>query len=181
MRRLLLTLILVAGPVVLGWDGVTVTACGDKFLLIRGSARFQRAHTAMHPASILLYRPGKAAKGLAIQDPHLAAGLKQAGHKVDILDDGSKLSATLNTRRYDIVLADFADAMAFESQVRQAVSKPALVPVMYQRSQAETAAAEKQFVCLLKAPERISYFLNVLDDLMKTRLTAAQGNTPKTE
>jgi len=176
MRRLLLTLILVAGPVVPGWDDVA--ACGDKFLLIAG-ARALRTSVARHPASILMYSPARA-KGLAIQDPQIAAGLKQAGHKVQILNDGSKLSATLNAGRYDIVLADFADAIAFESQVRQAVSKPALVPVMYQPSKAEMAAAEKQFVCLLKAPERISHFLTVLDDLMKTR-SAAQRNTPKTE
>ena len=177
MRQLLLTLLLVMGPMTLGWDGVV--ACGDKFLLIAG-ARALRAYVATHPASILLYRPAKSAKALAIQDPQLAAGLKQAGHEVDVLEDASRLSATLNAGHYDIVLADFADAIAFEPQVRQAATKPALVPVMYQRSRAEMAAAENQFVYLLKAPERISRFLTVLDDLMKTRL-AARKNTRKSE
>ena len=166
MRRLLLVLLVVAGAVALNSD--VVVACGDKFLVIAG-ARALRGYAASHPAAILMYRPAKADKSLAIQDPQLAAGLKQAGHKVDVLDDASKLADTLNAGRYDIVLADFADAIAFEPQVRQAATKPALVPVMYQRSKADVAAAEKQFVCLLKAPERISRFLSVLDDLMKTR------------
>ena len=177
MRRLLLTVVLVAGPAFLGWNGVS--ACGDKFLMITG-ARSLRGVTAAHPASILMYRPAAGAKDRAIQDPQLEAGLRQAGHRVEVLSDGSKLSATLNAGRYDIVLADFADAVAFEPQVRQAAAQPALVPVLYQRTKAEIAAAEKQFVCLLKAPERISRFLTVLDDLMKTRLAAAKKTPPTT-
>lgn len=174
MQRRLLILVLAAGAVMLCSD--VLVACGDKFLVIAG-ARALRGYAASHPASILMYRPAKADKSLAIQDPQLAAGLKQAGHKVDVLDDASKLAEALNAGRYDIVLADFADAVAFEPQVRQAATKPALVPVMYQRSKAEIAAAEKQFVCLLKAPERISRFLSVLDDLMKTRRAAKRTTT----
>ena len=176
MRRLLLILVLVAGA--MGLNSNVVGACGDKFLLIAG-ARALRGYTASHPGSILIYRPVKADRSLATQDPQLAAGLKQAGHKVDVLGDASKLADTLNAGRYDIVLADFADAIALEPQVRQAASKLALVPVMYQRSKAEIAAAEKQFVCLLKAPERISRFLSVLDELMKTRL-AGRKTAPTT-
>ena len=177
MRRLSFALLLLAGTAWLGWNDLS--ACGDKFLLIGQGARFQRGYAAVHPASILITLHVKSDKALAIRDPHLAAALKQAGHKVQILEDPAKLTETLGSGRYDIVLADFSDAITLEPQVRQANAKPALVPVMYQPSKAEMAAAEKQFVCLLKAPERITYFLGVIDDLMKTRLAAAKAGTPK--
>ena len=178
MRRLSLTLLLLAGSAWFGWNDLS--ACGDKFLLIGQGARFQRGYAAVHPASILITLHQKSDKALAVGDPQLAASLKQAGHKVQILEDPSRLTETLSSARYDIVLADFSDAIALESQVRAANAKPALVPVMYQPSKAEMAAAQKQFVCLLKAPERITYFLGVIDDLMKTRLDAAKARTPKT-
>ena len=172
MRRTLVVVGLVAAGVV-GLARDSVIACGEKYLHI-AFARSQRVSRAAHPASILLFRPAKTAKSLAIQDPQFVSILEQAGHKVDVLDDPSLLGTKLAAHRYDIVLADFADAIAFEPQVRQAAASPALVPVLYQRSQAETAAAEKQFVCLLKVPVRTSQFLSVLDDLMRARADGAE-------
>ena len=178
MRRMSLTLLLLAGTAWFGWNDLS--ACGDKFLLIGRGAQSQRGYAAVHPASILITLHQKSGKALAIGDPQLAASLKQAGHTVQVLEDPARLTETLSSGRYDIVLADFSDAIAIESQVRAASAKPALVPVMYRPSKAEMAAAEKQFVCLLKAPDRIAYFLRVIDDLMKTRLDAAKAGTPNT-
>jgi hypothetical protein len=179
MRKVLVTVGLLAGATWLGTSALN--ACGDKFLLIGHGAGFQKGYAAVHPASILIYVQGKSAKALAIRDPQLAAGLKRAGHKVNVLEDRARLIQTLNSARYDIVLADFSDAIALESEVRASNAKPALVPVMYDPSKADMADAEKQFVCLLKAPEKITHFLNVIDDLMKTRLDAAKATSPKSK
>lgn len=158
------------------WIGTNaLNACGDKFLLIGRGVGFQKGYAAVYPASILILVPAKSGDAVAIGDPAIPKSLRKAGHKVEILEDHTSLTRQLNTGRYDIVLADFSDAVAVESEVRASNTKPALVPVMYQPNATEIAAAEKQFVCLLKAPEKINYFLNVIDDLMKTRLDAAKA------
>jgi hypothetical protein len=179
MRKLSLIFCVLFGT---AWIGTSaLNACGDKFLLIGRGAGFQKRYAAVHPASILMLVPAKSDKALAIGDPEIPKSLRKAGHKVEILNDQARLTGQLNAARYDIVLADFSDAVALESEVRASNAKPALVPMMYQPSKAEMAAAEKQFICLLKAPEKITYFLNVIDDLMKTRLDAAKAATSQSK
>ena len=38
---------------------------------------------------------------------------------------------------------------------------------MYKSSEADIAAAMQQYGSVLKAPDKITYFLNVIDDVMK--------------
>jgi hypothetical protein len=173
MRKLPLILGLVLAT---AWIGANpLDACSEKFLFIGRGVGFHKGYAAVHPASILIVVPAESGEAVAVGDPAIPRSLRKAGHKVDILKGQTGLTRQLNAARYDIVMADFADAVALELQIRAANTKPALVPVMYQPSEADFAAAQKQFVCLLKAPEKISYFLNLIDDLMETRLAAAKA------
>lgn len=178
MRKIFLTVLLVAGA---AWIGSNpLNACGDKFLLLgRGSSL--GAYAAVHPATILIVRHGKTGSPLVIDDPQLASGLQRAGHKVRTLDSPAKLTQTLSATRFDVVLADLSDAVAIEPQVRDASAKPALVPVVFDPTANELASAEKQFVCLLKAPEKVTHFLGVIDDLMKSRIAAAKAGNLKSK
>ena len=172
MRKFSAVLFLVAVTVCLSWSDLS--ACGDKFLLIGRGARFQRAYAAAHPASILVYTHQQSARAAAVRDPELLGSLKLAGHKVQTVEDQSKLQDLLKSGGYDIVIADFSDAATVEQHVRNATSKPAFVPVMYKPSKAESDAAQQQFACLLKAPDKISHSLGAIEDLMKARLNVAK-------
>jgi hypothetical protein len=69
---------------------------------------------------------------------------------------------------------DVSDATALHDQENQkAVVKPTLVPILFKANKVEIAAAEKQFGAVLQAPDRITHFLSVIDDVMKARLSAS--------
>ena len=148
-----------------------VSACGDKFLLVGRGIRFQRAYAAIHPASILIVRPLKSVKSAAVRDSGLVTALKMAGHRVEVVQQPANLSEVLGRSRYDLVLAERADASA----IREAASgnghpKPSVVAVLEQPSAAELMAARQQLEYVLKTPQSLSQILNLLDDVMKARL-----------
>ena len=67
------------------------------------------------------------------------------------------------------MLADYSDAAGLEKEVRGSKTKPTLVPVVYNPTEAERAAAEKQYSCLV-APAKKNYeMLTVIDDAMASR------------
>jgi hypothetical protein len=173
MRKLSLILGLLLAA---AWIGASpLDACGEKFLFMGRGVGFYKGYAAVHPASILILVPAESGEAAAIGDPAIPKSLRKAGHKVEILKVHSGLTRQLDAAHYDIVLADYADAVALELQVRASNTKPALLPVMYQPSETDFAAARKQFAYLLKVPEKTSTFLNLIDDLMETRLDAAKA------
>ena len=56
-----------------------VLACGDKFLLLGRSIRYEEAYAAKHPASVLVYT--NPASGFSAVSGEVAAILRKAGHK----------------------------------------------------------------------------------------------------
>jgi hypothetical protein len=146
-----------------------VSACGDKFLVVGRGARLQRAYCAIRPATILVYVNPKSERAAAMRDPQFEKALTLAGHKPQIVSDLSKVGELVGAGHFDIVLADFADAAAVERQLGTAAMKPALLPIMYKPSETEITAAVQHFGAILKAPDRITHFLSVIDDVVKAR------------
>lgn len=146
-----------------------VSACGDKFLLVGRGVRFQRAYAAIHPASILIVLPPKSVKNAAVRDSRLQTALKMAGHRVELVPQAGMADQVARSR-YDIILAERADALAIPDLVSAGSVKPSVVGVLEDPSAIELAEARHQFQAVLKTPQSLFEILNLLDDVMKTRL-----------
>lgn len=158
--------------------GDVASACGDKFLVIGRGVRSQRAKGAVQHASILMYLDPKSELPAAMKDAGLETQLKLAGHKLHSVESRGALSTQLTTGNYDLVLAGISDMTALEPEVRAAASKPALLPIIYNPTGEELAAAEKQFKCVMKSPSKKQHYLAVIDDALVIRAKqerAAQG------
>ena len=139
----LVALFLVAAPPLL----TVASACGDKFLLVGRSARFNQAYAAIYPATMLLYaRPGRAASS-AILDPKFQASLTRAGHRVEVVKDEEQIAALLQAGRFDLVLTDVEDAEAISFKAQFAPTKPTVMPVLTNPSKADVQAARAKYRC----------------------------------
>jgi len=151
-------------------------ACGDKFLRVGRSARF-RGYAAVHPASILIYRsPSSTPAGIK----EFEAMLKRAGHKSVAVENGSGLSQAFAAARYDVVIADYADAGKIKEELQAVPSRPDVLPILYKPTKAVAAEAQKEYPYLIK-PDAMSKHdaLAEIDHLMELRLkgTIAAGAT----
>ena len=155
---------------------VDVGACGDKFLRVGRSSRFRR-YAAVHPATILIYKPvNSTPAGIEA----LKSILKQAGHKPVASDNGTGFLGAVAAAQYDVVIADYGDAPQIRKDLQSAASKPALLPILYKPSKAVEAEAEKQYVCLIKPHAMTKYdALAEIDRLMELKLTDTPTATTK--
>ena len=154
---------------------VDLSACGDKFLRVGRSARF-RGYAAVHPASILIYSPANATPA-GIQA--LEALLKRAGHRALAVEHGTSLSQTFGGAGYDLVIAEYVDAVKVKEQLESVPSRPDVLPILYKPTKTDAAEAERTYPFLLK-PEAMSKSeaLAEIDHLMMRRLhgtTAGAG------
>jgi hypothetical protein len=158
-----------------------LNACGDKFILFGRGPRFQHAYAAVHAASILIVMPGGQVKSAAVRDPNLTTALKMAGHTVDIVRLPSDLTDTLNRKRYDMVLAERADAVAIFAIDVPGRLKPTTIAVLESPSKAVIDAAQDQIGCVLAMPQPLFKILNALDDIMQKRIDASRRVTDSSE
>ena len=155
MRRIALILGLVVS-LALSVGERPVGACGDKLLVLGRGVRFQ-SDIPLQPASILLYK---------LNNPGLQSVLREAGHKLEPVENRQDLESALKTGKYDIVLVVLSGASSLEAVVAAAPSKPILLPLVFKGAKAEIAMAEKQYRCVLKAPNRVGHYLATVDKAM---------------
>ena len=144
-------------------------ACGDKMMLIMG-ARSSRIKP-VRPAMILAY-PGQSPSATLIRDLQRQLAARKAGHSMKVIEDHAALDGALRAGNYDLVIADVANANEISERVTLAASKPVVLPVAYQTSKAEQAAAQKKYHCLLKAPANPDDYLEAIDRAMEWKLKA---------
>ena len=154
-----------AAALMSGTDGL---ACGDKLLAIGHGVRFQRAY-ASRPANVVIYSNGSQ-NGATLKSVKLQTTLKQAGHKIQVVEGVSQLDAALKSGKVDVVLTDFADAAGIAGQLQSAPSKPVVVPILFKPSKAELAAAQREYKFALKAPADEVQYVTAIDEAMKLRL-----------
>ncbi len=147
-------------------SGMSASACGDKLLVLGRGVRFQND---TQPASILIYLRSGSPASAAVGDPKFQSTLRDAGHKLRAVGSRQEVDEALKTGRYDILLVDVADAPALEQTAHSATSKPVLLPVVYNGTKAEAAAAEKHYRCVLKAPGRTGHYLAAIDKAMELK------------
>jgi len=172
MRKSLLALFgVLAGALV----SQSVLACGDKLVLLGRGIRFQRMLASKHPATILVYLSPGSGISTADREYQLRSLLKLAGHKPHAVTSAAELTTELGSGKYDVVLADYAEAATLEREVQAAKGKPALIPVVYHPTADQRAAAEKQYSCLVTPAKKNYDLLSVVDQTMVSR---AENSSP---
>jgi hypothetical protein len=146
-----------------------VQACGDKFLMTGYGAKFRQAYASLYPASVLVLAPPQRDSAKAMKDPRLLAELKQAGHRVAVVEDERALARALATDRVDVLLTDAADADRVAALANDAPTHPKVLPVMFKPSKQESAAIEARYKQNLKSGDRSINYLRAIDDMMKAR------------
>lgn len=139
-------------------------------LLTFGNLRYRQLSGGAHPAVILAYIRQDSVVPKVVKELEAQPTLKQAGHKFYPADDPAKLSAALKTGKYDILLADVADADYLEEEARSALSKPVVLPVVPKSSKDEANAVERRFHCILTAPDSPGRYLAAIDKAMELKL-----------
>jgi hypothetical protein len=153
----------------------TVSACGDKFVLVGRGVRFEQAYAAIHPASILIVLPVKSVKSAAVRDSRLVTALKKAGHRVEVVQQPANLAEALSRSRHDIILVEQADASALHDIITAAGQvKPSIVGVLEAPSPSALTDARQKLEYLLPTPASLTHILNLMDDVMKARLDSAR-------
>src|ERR1700680_211935 len=100
--------------------GTIAWACGDKLMLVMVSRSSQIK--PLHPAAVLVY-PGQSASAPLIRGLQSQAAIRKAGYRFQILEDSAGLEDALKSGKFDLVVADVADASALSQKVSSAASK----------------------------------------------------------
>ena len=114
-------------------------------------------------------------KSAAVRDSRLVTALKNAGHKVEVVQQPANLAEALSRSRRDIILVERGDAAALhdiDSPAGQV--KPSIVGVLEDPSPSALSDAKRQLEYVLPTPTSLGHILNVMDDVMKARLDSAR-------
>jgi hypothetical protein len=160
--------------------GGLTTAFACNCHLGRG-VRFDRVSRAKLPASVLIYVSQNA--GIStLGSKDLQTILKQAGHKLEMVNDVSRLEADVKSGKFDLILSEYPDAVAFRDRVAvdspNALITPLIIPVMPKAQKGQSAAASKQFTYVVKSMGDPSEYLTRIDQAMKAR-SGARGELLK--
>jgi hypothetical protein len=151
--------------------GVPANGCGDKLLVLGRGIRLE-ALLGNRPAKILAYQHVGTHGAELIADPEFQSALKGAGFQLRIVRDAEELEVALRLGKYDLVVADVADASVVQPVILSGTGVPALVPILYQPTKPEVSLAEKQYHHVLKSPHKVSGNLSVIERALETKLDA---------
>jgi hypothetical protein len=158
------TVLLLAGIV----GSEPLLACGEKFLIRSRGTRFQRAAPARVAASILIYANPAVNLPKALANVPVDATLRKAGYTPTTVTTRQELDTALGRGGWDLVLVDVADSGVVSGRA------PTL-PVVFNATSAQVAAAKKQHQRILKAPTKSQSFLDTIDDALAERPTASKS------
>jgi len=143
-------------------------ACGDKLLVLGRGVRLQAFFG--HPASILGYADQGSQAMTLLRDPEFQASVRKAGHKLQLISNVNQLSEALKSGRFDLVLTDMTNAARLNQEVQTLARRPVVVPIVYGATKDETKAAQKQYHCVLKAPDKNSGYLSAIDHALEVEM-----------
>ena len=113
-----------------------------------------------------------------MRDSRLLTALKNAGHKVEVVQQPANLADALSHSRHDIILVERADASALRDITPPAGQlKPSIVGVLESPSPSALTDARQQLEYVLATPTSLPRILNLMDDVMKARLDSARRSS----
>ena len=172
-RRLLVIAAIAAGALALG-RGVAA-GCGDKFVLLGGATRVNRSK---FPSRILVFMKPASRIPAAEKEFHVEATLTAAGHKAKVVESEAEVQQALESGKYDLVLADYADVPDLRKRAGASASKPAVLPLLYKPTAIELSAAEKEANCLVQPSKKSSDLLTVIDEMLQGRRKGVAPSCP---
>jgi hypothetical protein len=163
-KRALIVGTLVAGLLAVG--GGVASGCGDKFVLLGRGARVARTK---YPSSILIYMNPASHLPAAEKEFRLGATLMAAGHRARTAETEAEVRKGMESGKFDLVLADVADAPGLRRDAGADSSKPVVLPLLYNPTPAQLAAAEKDASCLVRPSKQSRDLLSVVDQTFAER------------
>ena len=151
-----------------------LSACGDKFMRV-GRSSSGRRYAALHPSSILIYRPaGATTKGMT----DLEKLLKQAGHAPRVLQRDESVEPVLAGANFALLIADYADVEMLKGHLAGTASAPAILPILAKSNKGVEAQIRSEFHCLIK-PQAMepNDALAEIDHALDVRLKALKHDT----
>lgn len=165
MKRIFASAGLLAATVVM--LGPDLQACGDKSLSA-GGIRMQRAMAARYPASILIYQPANSPLSGATRELNLQQMLQRVGHTYHEVASWPELQTSVESGRFNLVLADVGDVADLQQQLQSSPSRVVIVPVAYKVAKAEIKDISKRSRFLIKAPSRPDVYLKTIVDAVRS-------------
>jgi DNA-binding NtrC family response regulator len=165
MKKLMLAAGLAGAALAMGGDAF---ACGDKLVIVGRGMRPKRVKGSV-PASILVFADPAGALPAALEEGNLRKDLEKAGHRIRSVGSRQELDTALDTGSYDLVFTDIQSAPSIETEAKSASSKPTVLPTLFNPSDADLAAATKEYHCVVKAPGSQKDYLAVVNEAMAIR------------
>jgi hypothetical protein len=144
-------------------SGEPLFACGEKYRVGIRPTRFQQPPRARTSASILIYANPALSKALA--GVPVDETLRKVGYKPTSVTSPKEFQAALGRGGWDLVLLDVGDSSAAIAR-SPAANAPVVLPVIFNASKAELAAAKKQHPHALKGPVKSQSLVNAIDDAL---------------
>lgn len=108
----------------------TSLACGEGQFNMGQGMRYQ-GYLAPRPATVLVF-DDPAGGGDAAERMKLYQGLERAGHHVTVVNSASGIAGALSAKRFDVVIADFAQVDAVRAT--GGAAQPLVLPVVERRA-----------------------------------------------
>ena len=169
MKRLLLILVLTVATVTFVSSAL---ACGDKFLVNSKNIQQGGMISVLNPGSVLLYRNPNSALAQSALSEDLIKRLTDAGYRVTVIADISEIGDMINSKKIDVVIADYADVPSIQMTSDRPVH---FLPVVAKDAKDDAKAAKEQFGAVFKAPARSFTAVLYVDDAVRTALDARKG------
>lgn len=134
-------------------------ACGEGLFNMGQGLRYQ-GYLAPRPATVLVYEGERDA---GASRTAIYAGLARAGHRVTVAHDAGQLAQSLQSHRYDVVIADL-DRIAVVSRDAGA-GQPALLPVVA-RSQRDAPELRQRFRLFVPDGASLGQYLKAINQLL---------------
>lgn len=123
-----------------------LSACGDKFMRV-GRSPTGRHYAALHPSSILIYRPaGSTPKGIA----DFESLLKKAGHAPRVLQRGEDVAPVLATANYSLLIAEYSDVDTIRKELDTVSAKPGILPILLESNKTVETQLKQDFHCVIR-------------------------------
>jgi len=106
-----------------------------------------RHYAALHPASILIYRPaGSTPKGIG----DFESLLKKAGHAPRVLNRGEDVAPILATANYSLLIAEYSDIETIKKELDTVSAKPGILPILLESNKTVETQLKQDFHCLIR-------------------------------